>query len=397
VRRVEPILIVVVAVALTGVPIALGGWPTGVAEQVGALCAVAGASCLAGWRRHPRIVVLLGPALFLVPLFLGPSPPDSALAFLLAYAALAAERFSGRAAWLAGLACLGYLVTIYAVTGDDSPGLLILTVPGYLAGTAIRLRRETAEQLAERGRELDQERELFAEVTVRNERARIASELHDIVGHALSVMVVQAAAGQRLVDRNPQAARESLEAIAESARQGRADLQRLIELLSGSDVATPDLALVEEMVRRARRSGLRVTCRFEGDRDGVEATVAHVAFRVVQESLTNALRYAPGSPVRVLVRGDSDDRSLTVRVENDRSPAGRRRDLTGTGRGLLGLRERVLEAGGSLVAGPMADGGWRVEAQLVTRPSFPGRVAADGYTSSWRDTYRASAGTDVAL
>jgi signal transduction histidine kinase len=111
---------------------------------------------------------------------------------------------------------------------------------------------------------------------------RIASELHDIVGHALSVMVVQAAAGQRLVERKPAAARSSLEAIAESARQGRADLQRLIELLAGSDVAAPDLTLVDEIVATAARSGLRVTCRFEGDRDGVDARAAHVAFRVVQ-------------------------------------------------------------------------------------------------------------------
>jgi signal transduction histidine kinase len=314
-----------------------------------------------------------------VPLFLGPSLPDSALAFLPAYAALAAEQFSGRAAWIAGLAALGYVVAVYAITGDASPALLILSVPGYLAGTALRLRRETAEELAERGRELDQERELFAEVSVRNERARIASELHDIVGHALSVMVVQAAAGQRLVDRNPRAARESLEAIAESARQGRADLQRLLDLLSGSDIGTPDLDLVEEVVTRAVRSGLQVSCRFEGDRDGVDATAAHVAFRVVQESLTNALRYAPGSAVHVLVRSEPDGRSLTVRVDNGPARAGPRPGLTGTGRGLSGLRERVLQTGGSFGAGATADGGWRVQAQLVAgRGSAPTRSSAAG-------------------
>jgi signal transduction histidine kinase len=199
---------------------------------------------------------------------------------------------------------------------------------------------------------------------VRNERARIASELHDIVGHALSVMVVQAAAGQRLVDRAPSAARESLGAIAESAREGRADLQRLLDLLAGSDTGPPDLALVDEIVSRAARSGLRVTCRFEGDQGEVSPALAHVAFRVVQESVTNALRYAPGSAVRVLVRGESGGRSLTVRVENDRAPAQPRPDLVGTGRGLRGLRDRVLEAGGTFLAGPTTDGGWRVEARL---------------------------------
>jgi signal transduction histidine kinase len=362
-------LTAVVAAAVTAVPIAVAGWPSAVAGQVGALCAVIGAACIAGWRRWPRVVVVAGPALFLVPLFLGPDLPTIGLAILLAYAALAADQFSGRGAWVAAAVFVAYVALVYAVSGDlSSPGVVVLTLPGYVAGTAIRLRRQTADELAERGRELDQEREMFTAVSVRNERARIASELHDIVGHALSVMVVQAAAGQRLVDRKPEAARASLEAIADSARQGRADLARLIQLLTGSDVATPDLALVDEIVSSAARSGLQVTCRFEGDRDGVGEPAAHMAFRVVQESLTNALRHAPGSAVRVLVRGDDDGRSLTVRVENDQASAGPRNDLVGTGRGLAGLRERVLAAGGAFVAGPTTEGGWRVQAQLLARP-----------------------------
>jgi signal transduction histidine kinase len=119
--------------------------------------------------------------------------------------------------------------------------------------------------------------------------------------------------------------------------------------------------LIDEVVTRAARSGLEVSCRFEGSRDGVSAPVAHVAFRVVQESLTNALRYAPGAAVRVVVNGSGRD--LTVEVENDSSARDRPR-LTGTGRGLAGLRERVQELGGQLVAGPVADGGWRVAATL---------------------------------
>ena len=247
-------------------------------------------------------------------------------------------------------------------------------MPGYLAGTAIQLRRQTADELAARGRELDEEREMFTAVSVRNERARIASELHDIVGHALSVMVVQAAAGQRLVDRKPEAARASLEAIADSARQGRADLRRLIQLLTGSDVAAPDLALVDEIVSSAARSGLQVTCRFEGDRDGVGETAAHMAFRVVQESLTNALRHAPGAAVRVLVRGDDGGCSLTVRVENDQARAGARRDLIGTGRGLAGLRERVLGAGGTFAAGP-TERGWVAGAGAARRQAGRAELA----------------------
>jgi signal transduction histidine kinase len=365
-NRRAPALVALAALLLTAVPL-VPRPPANAGQWVGALALVAGGCLLAGWRSRPGLVAVAGPLLLLVPGFLGLDPPDTALVLLLAYAALIGERFGGRTAWVAGLAAAGYLALIYAVSGETSPALIILTVPGYLAGTALRLRRQTAEALAARARDLEQERELFAEVSVRNERARIASELHDIVGHTLSVMVVHAAAGQRLLERGPDAARESLAVIAESARQGRADLQRLIEILSGGDAATPDLALVDEVVARAAGTGLKVTCRFEGDRDGVSPTAAHIAFRVVQEGLTNALRHAPGAAVQVLVRGATDGRALTVRVENDAPPEDPRRDLRGSGRGLQGLRERVLAAGGSFAAGPRPQGGWQVEACLDPR------------------------------
>jgi signal transduction histidine kinase len=310
-------------------------------------------------------VLLVGPPLLLAPLVLGPDPSNYLLLATMAYAALAAERFDGRAAWVAGAAVAAYVLLVYAVTGQwGSPGLIVLTVPGYLAGTALRLRRHTAEELAERGREIDLERDLFAELSVRNERARIASELHDIVGHAVSVMVVQAAAGQRLVDTAPEAAAETLSTIASSARRGRSDLRRLIDLLSGTEVATADLSLVDELVEQASRTGLRVVCRFEGPRDGISAAQAQTAFRIVQEGLTNALRHAPGAEVRVLVRGSDDGRALTVRVDNGAPPGAADTQLVGTGRGLRGLRERVQDVGGTFSAGRFADG-WRVEASLA--------------------------------
>jgi signal transduction histidine kinase len=202
---------------------------------------------------------------------------------------------------------------------------------------------------------------LFAQIALRHERARIAAELHDIIGHAISVMVIQAAAGQRLVGRDPARAQETFTAIADSARQGREDLNRLVELLGGTEAAAADLTLIEEVVTRAARSGLDVSCRFEGDQDAVAVGTAHIAFRVVQESLTNALRHSPGAAVRVLVNGSGPN--LTVRVENDHSIQ-ERPDLTGTGRGLTGLRERVQALGGQLKACPTPPGGWLVEATL---------------------------------
>ena len=369
--RYQAQVVAALALAFTVIPLCVDGGLHGFSKWIGAICTVAGAVCIAWWRRYPNAVLVIGPLLLLVCGYTGPGPSNFLLAALFAYGFLIAERFSGRSAWVAGLACLGYLLFLYVVTDSwESPGLLILISPGFVAGTALRLRRETAEQLVERGRELEMERELFAEVSVRNERARIASELHDIVGHALSVMVVQAAAGQRLVAQSPEAAIESLGVIADSARQGRADLQRLIDLLAGTEVASPDLSLIDEVVKQAARSGLRVTCRLEGSREGLQSDAAHAAFRVVQESLTNALRHAPGAEVRVLIRSEVGGRAVTVRVENDAAPRVQLRDsapmLSGTGRGLIGLRERVLALGGTFSAGPAPSGGWAVEAQLAS-------------------------------
>jgi signal transduction histidine kinase len=277
---------------------------------------------------------------------------------------LLALGWSGR---VAGLVATGTAAALYLVSGQTSwMAVLIFTVPPYAAGTVLRLRRETADQLARRVEELEEERELFTEIALRHERARIASELHDIVGHALSVMVIQAAAGQRLVDSDPARAKDAFAAISDSARQGTEDLDQLIELLSGSadDVGRgPDLSLVDKVVTRAARSGLDVSCRLEGDRDRVAAPVAHLAFRVVQESLTNALRYAPGPEVRILISVDETERSLAVRVENDGTVHGDP-TLAGTGRGLVGLRERIQTLGGQFDAGRTHHGGWAVEARL---------------------------------
>jgi signal transduction histidine kinase len=252
----------------------------------------------------------------------------------------------------------------------------LLLIPGavWAAGWAIREREVVARRLDERARELEEEREAHAELSVRYERARIASELHDIVAHAISVMVVQAAAGQRLVDVDAELTTEAFAAIAGAARQAESDMGRLVALLSDEDAIgpAPDLALVGELVARAAGAGLDVTLRLEGDREGFPPATAQAAYRVVQESLTNAMRYAAGAVVEVVVHGDA--RGLRVRVRN--AAGGRTAELSGagTGNGLRGLRERVGACHGRVEWGPAADGGWAVEASLPRRvPVSPGR------------------------
>jgi signal transduction histidine kinase len=355
-----PLVLVVVVV-----PTLWHGWPGTVAGNALIACLLASGLSLLWWRTRPRTVVVVGGALWLAAAGLAGHGwfPDLAFVILALLSTVTALGFRSHRA---GAYLAGYLVALFALlyltTGGTNPvPLIIFGVPGFLAGTVLRLRRETAEQLAERSRELEEERELFAELAIRHERARIAAELHDIVGHAISVMIIQAAAGQRLVDHDPARARQALEAISESARQGRDDLQRLVDLLGGTDVGAPDLALIDEVVSRAAGTGLDVSYRFDGWRDGVPAPVEHLAFRVVQESLTNALRYAPGSAVRVTLSGSG--RAMTVRVDN--GPARTERTgVPGTGRGLTGLRERIQQQGGQLTAGPTAPGGWLVQASL---------------------------------
>jgi signal transduction histidine kinase len=368
VQRWEKAGIVVLVLLFVALPVTLHGWPGSLAGNVFMALLLASGLSLVWWRTHPRLVAVLGGSLWLATAAVGRDAwlPETALAIMAGLAAVAALAWSGRAAWLAALSLGVYLYVFWLVLPPSSPvAVVMFSVPGFGAGTVLRLRDKAGEQLARRGRELEEERELFAQIALRHERARIASELHDIIGHAISVMVIQAAAGQRLVGHDPARAQQAFAAIAESARQGQEDLHRLVELLGGTAVGGPDLTLIEEVVTRAARSGLDVSCRFEGDRDGVAVRTAHIAFRVVQESLTNALRHAPGAAVRVLVNGSGRD--LTVRVENDRSEQ-ERLNLSGTGRGLTGLRERVQELGGQLLAGPTPHGGWLVEATLPSGP-----------------------------
>jgi len=274
-----------------------------------AAAAVLGAA-LGLYRTHPVVAPALAvaAAAALVPTGdLAPAP-----AILVCANAFAAGRWT--VAWASVAAGLALLAASFgaAVWADNADGWLVPAVllvgTAWIAGRAIRERDLVAARLAERAAELEREREEFAALSVRYERARIASELHDIVAHAISVMVVQAGAGQRIAAVDPELTGETFEAIAGAARQAERDMHQLVALLADDDAIghAPDLTLVEELVARAAGSGLDVTLRLEGSREGLPAVAVHTAYRVVRESLTNALRYASGAPVHVLVLGSGE-------------------------------------------------------------------------------------------
>ena len=293
----------------------------------------------------------------------------AALALVPAHAFFAGRRESRIAGWVALVCLIGaWMVSVVASHDSEAPAILL---PGacWGAGRALRQREIVAEQLAERVRELEEEREAHAALSVRYERARIASELHDIVAHAISVMVVQASAGQRLAAHDPESTAEAFEAISGAAKQAEEDMGRLVRLLGDRDATgpAPDLALVEELVARAAGSGLDVTLRLEGERENLSPDVGHVAYRVVQEGVTNALRYASGAAVTVSVRGKRE--GLDVAVENGPAASDASLAGSGTGSGLRGLRERASACGGAIEAGPTGSGGWLLRAWLPYAPA----------------------------
>jgi signal transduction histidine kinase len=290
------------------------------------------------------------------------------LLVVLMFVAFGIGRYAGRVAGVISIVGLTAANLAPGIVDSDSwvPSVMFPLVP-WGAGVALRSNAIVAQRLRERAAELEQEREAYAQLSVRYERARIAAELHDIVAHAISVMVVQASAGQRLAAVDPDLTSETFRNIAGAARQAEADMGRLVALL-GDDVPpeqAPDLALVEELVSRAAGSGLDVALRLEGALDDVPAPAAATAYRVVQESLTNALRYAAGA--RVVVRLCSGTDALDVEVTNGAAQAEHALRDAGTGNGLAGLRERVGACGGRLQVGPLPDGGWRVAAQIPRR------------------------------
>ena len=332
-------------------------------EEAGA-GAVAGAA-LALVRVRPRAAWVIAVA---ASLLVAPGGVSWGVALVVAAHALCAGRWETRWGGVVAAACLiGALEAgVLPEAGSPVPALLL---PGaaWGAGRALRGRALVADQLAARVHELEEEREAHAALSVRYERARIASELHDIVAHAISVMVVQAGAGQRLARRDPEATAATFEAIAEAARQAEGDMQRLVALLGDEDAIgqAPDLDLVEELVTRAAGSGLDVTLRLEGQREGFGAACVQTAYRVVQEGLTNALRHSAGARVEVTVTGERD--ALIVQVFNGPRASTISTDLSGPGNGLRGLRERAAACGGLVEAGPTPDGGWMLSARFTRR------------------------------
>lgn len=215
-----------------------------------------------------------------------------------------------------------------------------------------------------RRRRIERERDLAARDAVALERSRIARELHDVVAHSLSVMVVQAGAARAILHRDPGAAERALLSIEGSGRTGLAEMRRL---LSADGEAAPSLApqpgldQLDELLSRMRATGLDVELIIEGDVRPVDASIDLSAYRIVQEALTNTMRHGEeGAHARVVLRYDDDAIEVEVTDDGRGPPTG----ADGSGRGLLGMRERVAFLGGEIRTAARPGGGFMVHARI---------------------------------
>jgi signal transduction histidine kinase len=277
------------------------------------------------------------------------------------YVALVIDAYAvgayGKARW----SSLGVLL-VSGITFVNALTAFLVIVMAWMVGDAFRDRR-AAEAALESERAASDRGAL-------EERARIARELHDVVAHTVSVMVVQAEAARNMLERDTARASQSIDAIASTGREALAELRRMLHVLGPDDQApptapAPTAADIEELVERVRTAGLQVELRVEGQPRELEAGLSQTAYRVVQEALTNAMRYAAGAPTEVLV-GYGAER-LTLEVA-DRGGGGRAKpSAPGSGNGLRGLRERVAIFGGELSTTRTEEGGFAVRASLPWR------------------------------
>ncbi len=336
-------------------------------------------------RRAPEKMLLLatGAGVAQVIADVGPFPGNFAFLVILFTVASRHTRWASRWA-LAGALLAPTIDTLRWPSSPHNPtadvfGTLFMTLAFVLAwvlGDSLRTRRAYYLELEQRAKRLEKEREAQAKVAVAAERARIARELHDVVAHNVSVMVVQADGASYVLDASPDQTRMALETISGTGRQALAEMRRLLGVLRSGDTAKrdgdayvpqPGVEQIADLVEQVRGAGLTVDFRVEGDPHPLPSSVELTAYRIVQEALTNTRKHGGphvGATVQLCYRDDE----LSVLAEDD--GRGAQRELyqdggtDGLGHGLIGMRERVGMVGGALEAGPRSGGGFRIRAAL---------------------------------
>jgi signal transduction histidine kinase len=340
-------------------------------EDITPTALAAGAFALVGVavvirRAAPMLALVVGLGAFLAAVSGGVSleTPITPLLFfvLVLYSVGLREERAVLGLGVAGLLMSAVLVVSHE-NGDfdttDIPFVLLVLCTPWFVGYAMRGKVRRSEELERRTERLERERV----TAVADERSRIARELHDVIAHSVSVMVVQAGAAEEVLKRSPDAALEPIRAVQETGRQALVEMSRLVGLLrdAGEELGLapqPTLDELEALVQSVSHAGLPVSLSLEGMRRPLPLAVELTAYRVVQEALTNALKHAGDAAAEVRVRYEPD--ALLLEVVDDGPGA----NGYGGGHGLAGMRERVSVFGGDVTAGPRPSGGFAVRVRL---------------------------------
>jgi signal transduction histidine kinase len=369
-RRDLALPLVLLAVQLTGAAFTPSIWhlfsPARAFGPVDWVLLVAGPVALVARRRHPVLVLWLTFAATL-----GPSGTGlTHLSFLVAFfvTATAGKRY---VAWLALALSFVWVIWLAPLVYQYSvpPANDALLLAGWMLAVAIaaeaaRIRAERA-AATRASRQLDQRRQQS------EERLRIARDLHDVIGHNISLINVQASMGLDLIDSQPEQARAALTAIKSASKEALQELRTMLTPLRGDAAAprspAPGLGRLPELIELTRAAGLTVEAEITGTAPPLPAAVQLAAYRIIQESLTNVARHA--GQARVTVRVACEDANVHVQIDDDGTAPCGVVSAIGTGGGITGMRERATALGGDLSAGFRPGGGFRVSARLPVRPA----------------------------
>jgi len=369
------LLLVAGAFTINAVSIGSDGW----ALALGLVSALVSATALLFRRYRPFTVLAVMWGLALVGVQLEDGLDPITISLPLALYALAVYR-STKAAWIGfggsvavGVAAAGLWASLhrdsfpestqFETTTASSSQFTIVMLVAVLIGINIGNRKRYVAALIDRAEQLARERDQQAEIATASERARIAREMHDIVSHSLTVMVTLADGSAAAVAAKPERATEGMLRVAETGRTALADMRRMLGVLGTSDVndlaPQPGVADLTDLLETYRAAGLTVTIMTRGV-PSADPSIGLVVYRLVQESLTNALRHA-ASATGVQIELTYDDTATTIQIVNDGATVG---SIGTGGHGIIGMRERVALYGGSVEAGPRPQGGWAVTAVL---------------------------------
>jgi len=351
------------------IPTSLVGSEVGAWSKAAAIAlSVVTAAALVVRRRWPvgSFAVILAASTIGWPISRSPDP----IAVPLSLYALAVYR-STRSSWTGLVAVVAVAVpsTFLFMHGSDrwvvTAFVLVFTLAVAAIGMAVGSRRRYVDALIERAQQLAREREQREALAAAAERTRIAREMHDIVAHSLSVMISLADGAGVVLHRDPANAGELLDQVAETGRSALSDMRRVLGLLRDPVAPLapqPTSADLGSIIETFRRSGLPVQLTTRGAVLPADAGLQLAVFRIVQESLTNVLRYAPGAGSVDVVIAHADG-AIDVRVDNRGDDRGALLAIPGTGQGILGMQERAAVYQGTVTAGPYG-GGWRVQATM---------------------------------